>query len=175
VKVLLIFALLTTLPWLTGCSQEEDPVSVKLTTREKLIAKKWSLSSFAIQVDNGNTYRLTKGQWQAMGVTIDNLVFRTDGRFFSDDPSGTYTLNQDETVLELITYSSYNYTFTDLSVSDFIFSGKSSTVAVNPEKTAPTAGEHGVALFGLGGLSLFKEVDISKVKTVQLILTYNGI
>jgi hypothetical protein len=46
---------------------------------------------------------------------------------------------------------------------------------VNPQKLTITDAERGVALFGLGGLGVLKVVDVSNVKTVQLILTYTGL
>ncbi len=172
------FLFLTLIPiglFLAGCSPDDNTPPVQRSAREKLIARKWSLTTFAIRVDNGSTYSLTKAQWQAMAVTLDNLIFLSNGRYSSNGPSGTYTLKQDDTVLDLTNEPNYTYTLTDLTISDSEFSGRSPVVTVNPEKPTITDEERGVALFGLGGLKLFKEVDVSKVRSVQLILTYTGV
>jgi hypothetical protein len=173
-KYLLFFAQMTAFFLLTGCSTDDNPTPDKLTATEKLIKKKWGLTDFAIRTDNGSTYSLTKEQWQAMGVTLDNLTFRTDGRYSSNSSSGTYTLKQDDTVMELTNEPYYPYILTDLTISDYEFSGRSPVVTVNPQKPTITDEERGIALVGLGGLEVLK-VDVSNVKTVQLILTYTGL
>lgn len=172
----LFFAFIVVFSVLAGCSKEDNSLPIKLTTTEKLIRKKWSLTGFAIRADNKANYGLTKVQWQAMGVDFDNLVFRADGRYSSSSSaSGTYTLKQDDTVLEFTNEPYLPVTFYDFSVSDFELSGKSPTMEVNPQKTSPNQSEQVIAFYGLRGLALFKEVDVSKVKTVQLIFTYTGV
>ncbi|GAA4451187.1 hypothetical protein GCM10023189_12860 [Nibrella saemangeumensis] len=175
IKRFLFFAVVTALPLLVGCSKEDDTMPVKRTAQEKLIARKWTLNTVTIRVDNGSTYSLTRTQWQAVGILLDNITFRADGRYSSSGPSGNYTLKQNDTALELTNEPFFTMEFLSLSLSDYEFSGRTPEVAVNPEKAAPTAAEHGVAAAGLAGLAYFKEVDTAKVKTVQLLFTYNGV
>ena len=175
-KNLLFLTSLIAFSWLGGCSQKDNAVPVQLSATEKLIQKKWSLSGLSIRTDKAATYGLTKDQWQKLGVDLDNLAFRADGRYSSSSgAAGTYTLKQDDTVLELTNEPYPPFIFYELTVYEYEFRGQAIAVAVNPEKAGANQAEKILASYGLKGLALFREVDVSKVKTVQLLFTYTAL